>query len=272
MRILIGIVTCHKRIDYTNEQRKAWVKDAAVDLRFFFGKGEHPNKQEDEVILDCDDSYNGLCVKVQMMYKWALSQGYDYIFKTDDDTLVYPDRLLKSGFEKYDYSGGILITPHPCYVGGCKLKHSFLCGGGYWLSKKSMEILIDTPIYLGKESYEDHWVGNNLYHHNIFPYYDWRYSLIYSAGPKHTGLHNEKDVLDIRELICIVDHADNHISSYCGKFNNTGKDRLIRVKEAIDSGDVKKLETLEKSRALEIIEYDRKTEAEVDGIFNTVKI
>ena len=47
------------------------------------------------------------------------AQGYDFIFKTDDDTLVMPKKLLATDFQKHDYIGRYRgpSGTYPCYRG-----------------------------------------------------------------------------------------------------------------------------------------------------------
>lgn len=122
MRLLIGITNCHKAI-YPAElsrteppnnvacagwARTTWGLDAVkagIDVRFFFGRGETRGPSFDEVFLDVDDSYNGLIEKVTAMCQWALDHGYDYLMKTDVDSYVHIQNLLKSEFFDWDYAG-----------------------------------------------------------------------------------------------------------------------------------------------------------------------
>ena len=41
---------------------------------------------------------------MQAIYRWALAHGFAFVYKCDDDTFVYLDRLLASGFEHYGRS------------------------------------------------------------------------------------------------------------------------------------------------------------------------
>src|SRR5689334_16973857 len=105
MRVLIAIMTCEALRHRADVQRRTWVRDVVgADVKFFLARNGH-NPLPDEVHLDVPDDYLSLRPKVQAMCNWALAQGYDFIFKTDDDTLVIPRKLLASGFQQYDYAG-----------------------------------------------------------------------------------------------------------------------------------------------------------------------
>lgn len=187
-RVLIAIPACHRyaygqhkdsRIGHsdrlTNERvdaiRDTWEKDVAafskyVDFKFFYGSQDPQAPQreplEDEVFLSVPDDYDSLPIKVKAIIDYAYREGYDHLFKGDDDTFVYVDRLLASNFEDYDYLG----YSYPAagnYISG---------GPGYWLSRKSMSILAVTGV---QGWAEDKWVGDKLKARNITPVRDCRY-------------------------------------------------------------------------------------------------
>jgi hypothetical protein len=161
-KLLIGIICCHHRAWATNTIRNTWVKDinGRCDYKFFYGAGTHDPILEDEVILGGDDAYKGLACKVQNAVKWALDNGYDAFFKVDDDTYTRAERLLRAGFEKYEYVGrknGWTDKYHECvYARG---------GTGYYLSKRAMEYLAkqETPNPDHPKDYaEDSFVGRHM--------------------------------------------------------------------------------------------------------------
>ena len=119
--------------------RETWWRDLAnhpnVTGKFFFGRGEDRQPLPDEVFLDVADDYVSLPHKVQGIVRWALERDFDFLFKCDDDTFVWVDRLLSGGFEHFDHygwgTGGI---------GG-----GLLGGPGYFLSKRSMQAVAEAP-------------------------------------------------------------------------------------------------------------------------------
>src|SRR3990172_12833817 len=114
MRPLIAVMSCGR--DALNGCHRAirctWVTQVpnGIEYRIFVGRGEQP-LEPDEVRLDVPDDYNGLVLKSQAIRRWALDQGYDFVFKADRDTYIAPVRLLKSGFEKHDYVGHFPMHP-----------------------------------------------------------------------------------------------------------------------------------------------------------------
>ncbi len=183
-KVLIAIPVCHK-YDYTGYQdkrighvdrgtnerveaiRATWQKyakafSAYVDLKFFYGTGGNRKPDADEVFLNAPDDYAKLPHKVKAIYLWALENGYTNVFKCDDDTFVYVDRLLASGFEHYDYLG-YCWPSHGNYISG---------GPGYWLSRRAMKIVTKNEV---NDWAEDKWVGRVLAQDGIRPARDARY-------------------------------------------------------------------------------------------------
>jgi len=160
-KLLIAITSCHRYRSRTAQQRDSWLRDIrGIDYRFFLGKapnGEQPTK--DEVFLPVEDNYEALPLKVQAACAWALENGYDYLFKLDDDAYCVPSRLLTSNFARADYVGR--------YRGASDWKRpgdnpsGYASGGpGYWLSRKAMQIVVAAKH--NGDWAEDRWVGNVL--------------------------------------------------------------------------------------------------------------
>lgn len=151
MRFLIGITTCRKFIERANVQRRTWVPDAiaaGIDVKFFVGDGD--GDVLDTVHLSVPDDYPHLPLKVQAMFAWAGKQNYDFILKTDDDTLVRPHNLLK---ELGDYVGH---------------SNRLYCSGfGYTLSRRAAEFVAQATW--DQDPVEDRWVGGVLAAAGITP-------------------------------------------------------------------------------------------------------
>jgi hypothetical protein len=58
-----------------------------------FSVAERPER-DDEIILPVDDGYNALPEKTREICRWAKSNGYRRLLKTDDDCYTQLDRLL----------------------------------------------------------------------------------------------------------------------------------------------------------------------------------
>lgn len=104
--------------------------------------------------LPVDERYNYLPARTQAMCMWALGwEGWDYIFKCDDDTYVCLPRLLEfaSNLQGEHYIGNECWVPPKGYASG---------GAGYFLSRYAAEIIArDMRIPCGAE---DLMVGHYL--------------------------------------------------------------------------------------------------------------
>ena len=140
-RILVAVPSCHALRHWEQAVRETWGKDvpAEVDLRFFLGDraGIHDSALHpyaaDEVHLSVPDDWAGITKKTVAIFRWALSQGYTYVWKADLDTLVRPMLLLSSGLDQYDWVGG-------------QNSHFASGGAGYGLSRRAMECVVNWPI------------------------------------------------------------------------------------------------------------------------------
>jgi hypothetical protein len=139
-------------------------RDAEVEfaLRYFLG-GDRLEESSDLVVsVPAPDDYAGLPAKVFRMIEWAIVADFDFVFKTDDDTYVRPERLLASGFDRQRHD----------YVGWTRDRSYAQGGAGYWLSRRAL-----WEIFLrGMERHnEDQAVGEALVAAGIPPVHDERY-------------------------------------------------------------------------------------------------
>jgi hypothetical protein len=154
IRVLIAVPACSK-YDYgkyamgvprVSENRiegirGTWWKDFQdlktpfeVVHKLFYGQGLQRLPLADEVLLDVADDYTNLPHKMRAIWNWGVENKFDFIYKCDDDTFVYVDRMLKSGFERYDYFG---FGDEKDYKG------QYISGGsGYWLSSKAAKLVV----------------------------------------------------------------------------------------------------------------------------------
>lgn len=170
MRVLVAIVSCARDRESHELIRQTWAKDAPVDCFFFVGRDCKVDRL-DEIPLDVPDDWNGLPEKTREICRYAVRNDYDFLFKCDTDSYVSLPRLLASGFEKYHYSGccgeQANIYPDACFPAN---------GGGYWLSRRSLEYLAgNMNLGLGKNC-EDWCVFLSLMKGaGIFVHHDPRY-------------------------------------------------------------------------------------------------
>ena len=153
-RVLIAISSCQSYEDEGLNQpmRETWLPEAValgMDYRFFYGRNARP--RHDVIITDSNDAYYDLTTKYKEKIKWALLQEYDYMFSCLADCYAAAERLVKCGFEKYDYFGNVFCHP--------KGKPYCQGGPGYFLSRKAMVILDQTASNYPND---DCWTGDAL--------------------------------------------------------------------------------------------------------------
>ena len=163
MKPLIAVVTCHAHALHQQCIRETWLPMVQeADVKFFFGPSERTPK-EDEVFLDCDDSYEGLPSKVQSIARWALDHGYENAAKLDDDVVIYPKQFLSTGFQQYDFVGrrnDLREYPVPF-------------GFSYWMSRRSMQLVVDAT--LPADNNDEAWVTSTLSKAGIILHHEPRY-------------------------------------------------------------------------------------------------
>jgi hypothetical protein len=175
-RILFAVVTCHRRTYAAEAQhhihknqentnvawvRKTWSDDAIgkVDVRFFYGNGATRGAGQDEVFLDVGDDYYSLVAKARAVIQWAYDAGYDALLKLDDDVYVDVGKTLAS-FGPADYRGTLREGQVQQYGKNPELTCKYACGPAYWLSRRAMKAILDSPI--PATPYEDRATGYML--------------------------------------------------------------------------------------------------------------
>lgn len=193
MRRLIAIVTCHKFRARADVLRHTWAPDVGdqADVRYFFGSNALDEPWPEEVRLDVPDDYEHLRFKVQAMFAWSVSQGYDFTFKTDDDVYVIPERLFAS-FTSHDYAGRVRGPSQenvaPAIYG--RNEAPFCSGFGYWLSNRAARIVSTAPD--NGDWAEDRFAGQALFRAGINPYFN-RGFLLWPPLSGHFCSHPNKE-------------------------------------------------------------------------------
>lgn len=141
--------------DGPNERKKAvsetWFKDAEahknVTARFFSAAD-----------FNLPSGHVNLPVRMRAVCRWMFENGFDLMFRPDDDTYCRLDRVVRQGMELgSDYAG--------VDEGG------FIIGGpGIWITRRSCGLLMaaDVPAY-STEWRDDAWIGDVLRSHGIKP-------------------------------------------------------------------------------------------------------
>lgn len=223
MKILIAVICCHKRRDWSDLARATWatVVPSSADVRFFFGRGASKVTLKEDVVLDCDDSYQKLPEKVQTIVRWALSNGYDYMLKCDDDVILNPEALLASGFDHADFTG------HECAP-----KNQTPWGFNYWLSQKAMKIV--AGAVLPSDNNDEAWVSRNMNANGILLNHDERYFMHYG--------HHLKDHSNNRRSLRKPQEPPVHVGRYfswCIHCKEVSKEVLFEEYKRIFTREVK---------------------------------
>jgi hypothetical protein len=178
MKSLIAVMNCRSRqSSYADAVRRTWMplvpRDKA-DAFFFVGRGEG-EVASDTIVLDCDDSYQGLPEKVRAITRWAHArEEYSHMLKCDDDVVLKVDALLASGYDRNDYTGRLnrpICTDTP---------YTVPMGFNYWLSRKCMAIVKDAELPPNSND-DEKWVAGNLHKAGISLVNDDRYRLSYGV-------------------------------------------------------------------------------------------
>lgn len=208
MKILVAIVSCHSYRDREAAIRRTWLPELAktCDYKFFVGRPPWACGQSlgggtfcvndkdkchggpshmwtgsfgDRVMLDVDDSYAGLCAKTKAICAWAKANGYDILFKCDDDVYLQPERLMLSkSWELGDYVGrkrgpsGNFPAP-------------YASGFSYWLKGKALDVMAEAE--LTADTAEDRWTANTLHKVGISCRPDYRYVVVSSKTSARSG-------------------------------------------------------------------------------------
>jgi Galactosyltransferase len=179
----VSVLICVKSCQYDLEHgahdliRDTWGRDVAsagMDLKVFMGDGATAT-DPDEVVLNAPDSYIGLPYKTRAIARYMMTQTYDYAFLCDSGSYVVPHHFSLCGFEKVDYLGywpytmkmfaNVIEDPtHGCPVVEIPNCRPYASGGGYFLSRKALEIAAsDEPTTWA----EDLSVGQVLANHGV---------------------------------------------------------------------------------------------------------
>jgi hypothetical protein len=176
-KVLIAISSCeqYECRDLNSPLRDTWLQDLPENwsYKFFHGRGSKP--REDVVVLDCADQYYALTDKTKLKFRWAVENGYDYLYACYADQYARLERLRDCGFEGHQYYG---TTAHNC-------PGPIYCQGspGYFIRSDAAKL-----VAYARESYpnDDCFVADILRKHGIVPKHDDRFKYL-GPGPLATN-------------------------------------------------------------------------------------
>jgi hypothetical protein len=135
-----------------------------VDFKFFVGQGPEQVNLPNLVELDAPDGYYDLPAKVKSIFKWAVDRNYTHVVKIDDDVVMRISNFLKF-FQPVDYCGYELESN----------TSKWASGAAYVISRRAMQLIVDTPWDPTWNSAEDQATGRILAANGIPLVHDPRY-------------------------------------------------------------------------------------------------
>jgi len=189
----MGILSCKK---YESRRKTQDLKNCPFEYLYFIGDSDLTEPKEDTenkiVYLPCSDLYEHLPQKVYQMIDWIYKNktNIKYMIKTDDDIIFnFPKLKMYSSYilnNRIDYAGKVQKKSnnsqsdyHYGKVEDLTLnktkvkmpKCSFAEGGCYFLSKKSMDTIVNKFNESQMTIYEDQSIGHCLNQYKIFPFH-----------------------------------------------------------------------------------------------------
>jgi hypothetical protein len=150
-KVALAIKSCHKYADRRQAQLDTWLK--GVNDYFFFVIGSPQVTVPNALMCDSSDEFANIAPKVLGAVEHALEEGVTDLVVADDDTYIYWDRMLRSGFERFDYLGFVRnYGSHPYMQGSC-----------YTLSERAMRRIMKNSFYMKNGVPDDVAVGQCLY-------------------------------------------------------------------------------------------------------------
>ena len=115
MRVLLGIISCKTRPEFSDVIRETWLPllPKEIDYKVFLGR-DIGRPKEDEVFLNAGDDYSSLPDKVKTMVTWAYDHGYHCVVKMDDDCVIKPVEWVASKVHMQDFTG---LQEPACKIG-----------------------------------------------------------------------------------------------------------------------------------------------------------
>lgn len=208
--------------------QSTWLKDSPVDFHGF--------TDADLGLTEIDQHQNAIdpirTLRTQLMVRWALERGYDYLFRTDTDTYVWVNRLLACGFEKHDYMGWCVGFPrHLEQDWAMNTAHG---GVGFFLSRKAMEIVANAPVekYVDGKYWGDLWAGHQLWKQGIYCHQDTRF-LDGSSGnhAEHNGNISADELPLDHPYVAIHPVPFANMQAIHDKFKNIGAETSVPAKQ-----------------------------------------
>ncbi|MDR2513345.1 MAG: glycosyltransferase family 92 protein [Puniceicoccales bacterium] len=153
IRVLVGICTARPYLNRRQAIRETWLSKEVENVHavFFHGKTEIPTENPaDTVELNVPDTYDLLPTKVLAFFRYALEHyDFEWIFKCDDDTYLAMERVVSMLDDNYGLIGDRMLESRGAPSGGA----------GYFLSRRSIEQLLEQQEDIAQSGPEDLIIG-----------------------------------------------------------------------------------------------------------------
>lgn len=148
VKVLVGICSCNNAANRRKACRETWLSHPApgIECKFFLGRREPIDGEDDVVTLWVNDDYAHLPSKGLAFYKYALEHyDFDWLFKCDDDTYLVLDRLESLCDDRYDLIGDMCVESRKSPSGGA----------GYLMSRHLVELFVSHASQVPDTGCED---------------------------------------------------------------------------------------------------------------------
>lgn len=190
---LIGVYSCNKNILRVNHIERLKMYEG-VEHYYVVSKYDTEFPLENKIVVDVEIGYENLIYTTVEFLKYFLNSKYEYCFKCDDDSFVDISRLKCLNYKNFDYCGYLINTSVNNHIDYYEKKgfvyeqkfkdkylYKFAVGGGYFLSKKAAECVVENyknsyEYYrhntLNMRGCEDRMVGQMIHNHKKFKIYN----------------------------------------------------------------------------------------------------
>jgi hypothetical protein len=190
MKTAIAIKSCHKYAERRQAQLDTWLKSVASDFFFLLG-GEPPSSSDTDVLFirGASDAFANIAPKVLGAVEYALEENITNLVVCDDDTYIHWTRMVKSGFQKFDYLGFVRsYSAVPYMQGSC-----------YSLSELAMECIMKNKFNMHNGIPDDAAVGQCLYGEVPFTH-EHRFSISVPYPPLNMVPQSDNNVIAAHKM------------------------------------------------------------------------
>jgi hypothetical protein len=96
-RILVAVLSHRGGYEKRRIIRETWMSFVASPITARFFVGDYEGDEQDVVNLKaCADAHRDIPEKIQTIVRWAIANGYDFMWKVDDDVQLLPASFMET--------------------------------------------------------------------------------------------------------------------------------------------------------------------------------